>query len=60
MHQLMPQHASDLLRQAAATPITRADPLARVKAIEAATERIRNLYPWLFKTEEDEDDNQRS
>lgn len=57
MHHLMPQHASDLLRQAAATPITRADPLARVKAIEVATERIRHLYPWLFRQDED-DDNQ--
>lgn len=58
MHQLMPQHASDLLRQAAATPITRADPLARIKAIEAATQRIRDLYPWLFRMEDEDDGNQ--
>lgn len=58
MHQLMPQHASDLLRQAAATPITRADPLARVKAIEAATQRIRDLYPWLFREDDEDDGNQ--
>lgn len=54
----MPQHASDLLRQAAATPITRADPLARVKAIEVATQRIRDLYPWLFREDVEDDGNQ--
>ena len=45
----LPQIAVDLLRQAAQTPITPTDPLARVKAIEKATQRIKTLFPNLFK-----------
>ena len=33
---------------AAQTPITRDDPLARVKAIEKAIERIKSQYPQFF------------
>lgn len=40
----------DLMR-AAKTPITADDPLARVKAIEQATKRVKNKYPELFKKE---------
>ena len=41
-----------LLQQAARTPITRADPLARVKAIEKAIERVKREYPQFFQTKE--------
>lgn len=47
----IPLDAQLLLQRAAKTPITPSDPLARVKAIEAATVRIRRDYPHLFKEE---------
>jgi hypothetical protein len=53
----LPQEAVDLLKQAAQTPITPADPLARVKAIEKATQRIQSRYPKLFN-ERPENENQ--
>lgn len=37
------------LARAAQTPVTRGDPMARLKAIEAATRRARANYPHLFK-----------
>lgn len=45
----LPPDAAKLLKQAAQTPITRADPLARVKAIEKAVERVKRQYPQFFK-----------
>jgi len=45
----LPPQAVRLLQQAAQMPITRADPLARVKAIEKATERVKRQYPQSFK-----------
>jgi hypothetical protein len=44
----LPQEAIDLLKKAAQTPVTRADPLARIKAIEKTTQRIKDLYPNHF------------
>ena len=49
---LLPRDAAKLLQQAAQTPITRADPLARVKAIEKAIERVKREYPQFFQTKE--------
>ena len=49
---LLPLEAAKLLQQAAQTPITRADPLARVKAIEKAIERVKREYPQFFQTKE--------
>lgn len=48
---LLPQHVREALRRAAQTPVTPADPLARVRAIEAAIERARRSYPEFFKKE---------
>lgn len=48
-HHLLPPFAIELLQKAARTPITAADPLARVKAIESATRRIKREYPHLFR-----------
>lgn len=48
-HQVLPQHAVQLLVQAARTPIPEHDPLARVKAIEKATERVKSTYPEKFQ-----------
>ena len=45
----LPEIVVELLKQAAQTPITRIDPLARVKAIEKATQRVKSLFPNLFK-----------
>lgn len=45
----LPQEAIDLLKKAAQTPVTRADPLARIKAVEKTTQRIKSLFPNLFK-----------
>jgi len=49
---LLPPEAVRLLQQAAQTPITRADPLARVKAIDKAAERVKRDYPHYFKFKE--------
>ena len=46
---VLPRDAAKLLQQAAQTPITRADPLARVKAIEKAIERVKRQCPQFFK-----------
>ena len=48
----LPTDAAKLLKQAAQTPITRADPLARVKAIEKAIERVKREYFQFFQTKE--------
>jgi hypothetical protein len=49
---VLPQEAATLLQQAAQTPITRNDPLARVKAIEKAVERVKRDHPQCFQTKE--------
>ncbi|HHV49103.1 MAG TPA: hypothetical protein GXX56_09120 [Rhodocyclaceae bacterium] len=49
---LLPEDARRALINAAQTPITRADPLARVKAIEKAIERVKREYPQFFQTKE--------
>lgn len=46
---LLPPEAAHLLQLAARTPITRVDPLARVKAIEKACERVKRRNPELFR-----------
>lgn len=48
---VLPRDAAKLLQQAAQTPIT-LDPLARVKAIEKAIERVKREYPQFFQTKE--------
>lgn len=48
-HQVLPAAAIALLQRAAKTPITAEDPLARVKAIEQATKRVKRDYPHLFQ-----------
>ena len=50
----LPRDAAMALLQAAETPITRYDPLARVKAIEKVTERIKAQYPHLYKEQQNE------
>lgn len=50
----LPPDAVALLQRAAITPITADDPLARVKAIEAATQRVKLKYPNLFKEKANE------
>ena len=49
---VLPSDAAKLLQQAAQTPLPRADPLARVKAIEKAIERVKREYPQFFQTKE--------
>jgi hypothetical protein len=51
-HTLLPPLLIKALQKAAATPITPDDPLARIKALEQATQRIKRNHPELFKTEE--------
>ena len=48
-HQVLPAAAIALLQRATKTPITADDPLARVKAIEQATKRVRQQYPSFFQ-----------
>lgn len=47
-HSLLPPDAIAQLQKAAQTPNTASDPLARVKAIQQATERIKTQYPTHF------------
>lgn len=51
-HQALPAAAIALLQRAAKTPITAEDPLARVKAIEQATKRVKRDYPHLFQEQQ--------
>lgn len=44
----LPYEARETLARAARTPITTTDPLARLKAIDVAIERIRVKFPRLF------------
>lgn len=46
---ILPADAIAQLKRAAATPITEDDPLARVKAIEQTTRRIKTQHPQFFK-----------
>lgn len=45
----LPYHAAKLLQNAALTPVSVFDPLARVKAIDKATEQVKRQYPQFFK-----------
>jgi hypothetical protein len=56
-HGALPQEAQRILMRAAQTPVTAADPLARTKAIEKATQRIKTMYPDYFQTESDDYEN---
>lgn len=49
---VLPPAAAKLLQQAAAAPIPASDPLARVKAIEQAIQRVRTNHPEYFKQEQ--------
>lgn len=46
---VLPPSAAQLLRKAAQTPIPAHDPLARERAIDQATARVKRLYPDYFK-----------
>lgn len=50
-HTLLPVDAQNLLRRAVATPATWYDPLARKRAVEQATARVRRTYPEYFREE---------
>lgn len=52
----LPAEAVALLQRAANTPITADDPLARVKAIEQVTKRIKRDYPNHFVEQENHED----
>lgn len=47
-HKLLPPEAQEILRRAAATPISNEHPLARTKALEVANRRIREMFPKHF------------
>lgn len=51
---ILPADAIAQLQRAASTPITEDDPLARVKAIEQITRRIKTQHPHFFKRIKDE------
>ena len=52
----LPPAAIAQLQRAAQTPITADDPLARVKAIEQATARVKRDYPEFFNQEQCNED----
>ncbi len=56
-HGALPLEAQRILMRAAQTPVTAADPLARTKAIEKATQRVRSMFPTYFQTESDDYEN---
>jgi hypothetical protein len=47
----LPETAADALKRAAQVKPSAADPMARIKAVERATELARRLYPDHFKKE---------
>jgi hypothetical protein len=49
IHTALPVEAQLELMRASLTPITRDDPLARIKAIEKATQRVKHNHPQFFK-----------
>ena len=48
----LPFDARMQLVRASQTPITNGDPLARFRAVDEASDRIRYQYPHFFKKEE--------
>lgn len=46
---VLPPLARKLLMEAAATPDNPKDPLARQRAIEDATKKVKQMYPNFFK-----------
>ena len=46
---VLPPLARKLLMDAAATPDNPKDPLARQRAIEDATKKVKSMYPKFFK-----------
>lgn len=48
---LLPADARKMLKKAAETPVTGADPLARTKAIDRAAAIIKARYPEYFRKE---------
>lgn len=55
---LLPPEAVKLLQEAARTPITKADRLARQKAIEHAIAKVRRSYPNNFSDDETNPDGE--
>lgn len=57
MAERLPDNYGAMLRQAALTPNTRADPFACDRAIEEAIERVKTAFPHFFNnTGEDENE----
>ena len=50
-HGALPLEAQRILMRAAQTPVTATDPMARAKAIEKATQRVKAQYPEYFQME---------
>jgi hypothetical protein len=50
---LLPYPAHVLLVRASMTPISERDPMARQRAIEEATSKVKRDYPSFFLTEEE-------
>jgi|GEM_PF-3051448 len=46
---VLPLAAARLLQKSAQTPVTKADPLAREKAMEAALARVVRTWPQYFR-----------
>ena len=56
--ELLPEHARQELRKAAATPVTGPNDRSRLEAIERCIARLRWSYPEHFKEDRDADRNQ--
>lgn len=50
-HNVFPIDAQMILMMAANTPITANDKLARVKAMDLASQRVKKMYSHLFRQE---------
>ena len=57
-HGALPLEAQRILMRAAQTPVTATDPMARAKAIEKATQRVKAQYPEYFQMEIENYENQ--
>ncbi len=49
MHQLLPEQAQQILRDAAKTQNTEQDPRAKDKAIDKAVAMVKRMYPECFR-----------
>ncbi len=51
VHKVLPPEAQAQLQRAASTPATKADPMARTRAVNQTIEKLKLQYPEIFNQE---------